>query len=158
MLRRHLAALAAISRTPALEYRVRRYFALDSSPMIFACTRAGLSQADVVLCLIRIGTPAARNIIEGLIGKPITVGPACRLTWAYNKQTPSVGNQPVVTWVMPTLQVPLRMGTRLAANFPEFKCGRTLQQLQMRGVSRGDIRRAIRRGWIKMAGEQAWTR
>ena len=150
MLRRHLAAIAAITTTPSLEYRVRRYFALDSSPLIASVRHAGLSQADIVLCLTRINTPRARIIAESLIGKPITIGPACRLSWGYNKQAPTVGTQPVVTWVASS--VPLRRGTRLALTFPEFKCGRTKQQLQMRGVSNGDIRRVIKRGWVRMVG------
>jgi hypothetical protein len=33
---------------------------------------------------------------------------------------------------------------------PEFKVGRTREQLLARGVSRGDIRRAVRRGIITM--------
>jgi hypothetical protein len=152
MLRRHLPAIAAITRAPSLEYRVRRYFDLDSSPLIASCRHAGLSQADLVLCLVRIGTPRARVIVESLINKPIHIAPACRLTWSYNKQEPSVRRQPMITRVMDMRGVPLRRGTRLALCYPEFKCGRTLQQLQMRGVSRGDIRRAVKRGWISVVG------
>lgn len=153
MLKRHLAAIAAIDSTPALAYRVRRYFALGSQHLIIEMPRAQLSQADIVLALLRMGTPRSRCIIEGLINKPIHIAPACKLTWAYNKQTPSVGTQPVITWVSPF--VPLRKGTRLALSFPEFKCGRTKQQLLARGVSNGDIRRAMRRGWIQMTGAKA---
>lgn len=146
MLRRHLPAIAAIAASPVLTYRVRRYFALDSRPLILSVR--GLSQADIVLCLVRIGSPRAREIAGSLIGKPITVAPACLLRWSHNKQTPSVGRQPMVTWVAET--VPLRRGTRMALTFPEFKCGRTLQQLLMRGVSRADVRRVTKRGWVKM--------
>lgn len=153
MLRRHLAAIAAIDATPALAYRVRRYFALCDRPLIAAMPRAGLSQADIVLALLRMGTPRSRCIVEGLISKPIHIAPACRLTWAYNKQSPTVGTQPVITWV--TAEAVLRRGTRLALSFPEFKCGRTKSQLLQRGVSNGDIRRALRRGWIRMAGATA---
>lgn len=153
MLRRHLSAIAAVTRTPALEYKLRRYFALDSSPLIVSCTRARLSQVDLVLALMRINTPRSRVITSSLIGRPITIGPACRLSWSYNKQDPSISTQPVVTWVDNT--VLLRRGTRLALTYPEFKCGRTLDQLTMRGVSRSDIRRAMKRGWIKMTGARA---
>lgn len=153
MLRRHLAAIAAISTMPALDYKVRQYFALGSRPLIIELPRAGLCQADLVLALVRIGTPRSRLIAGSLIGKPITTCPSCKLTWSYNKQTPSIGVQPVVTWVSD--EVLLRRGTRLAMTFPEFRCGRTLQQLTMRGVSRGDIRRAMKRGWIKMVGVAA---
>lgn len=152
MLRRHFAAIAAISRTPSLDYRVRQYFAVGAGHLIRELRH--LSQADVVLCLISINSQRAREIIESLIGRPITVAPACRLAWGFNKQMPSVSRQPVITWVKDAYGVPLRRGTRLALCYPEFKCGRTLQQLRQRGVSRGDIRRAVQRGWIRVSGLQ----
>jgi hypothetical protein len=150
MHKRHFPAIAAIDITPALAYRVRQYFDLGSKPLIYEMSH--FSQADLVLCLIRIGTPRARQITESLIGRPITVGPACKLHWSFNKQMPSLRRQPVITWVKDAYLVPLRRGTRLALCYPEFKCGRTLQQLRQRGVSRGDISRAVNRGWIKLAG------
>jgi hypothetical protein len=97
-------------------------------------------------------TETSRAIAESLIGRPIAVLPACRLSWSFNKQTPSVSTQPTITHVKSIGEVPLRRGTRLALCYAEFKRGRTLQQLQMRGVSRGDIRRAMKRGWIKVVG------
>jgi hypothetical protein len=129
---------------------VRQYFDLDTSPFIIACQRAGLSQADLVLCLMRINTNAARNIAEGLIGKEITVGPACLLRWAYNKQAPSISTQPVITFVQ--AHPLLRKKSRLDLAYREFKCGRTLQQLRARGITRGDLRRAMKQGIIKMVG------
>lgn len=150
MLRRHLTAIAAVTKTPALEYRVRRYFALGSGHLIHEMSRARLSQADVVLCLVRMGTPRARRIAESLIGRPITVAPACRLTWSQNTQRPNVGRQPVITHVEDNIL--LRRGTRLHRLLPELKCGRTLQQLQVRGVTRGDVRRAMRQGIIRVSG------
>lgn len=152
MLRRHLPAIAAMDRTPSLSYRVRQYFGLGSRPLIRECTH--LSQADIVLCLLTINSQRAREIIGSLVGKPITVAPACRLQWGFNKQSPSVSRQPVITWVKDACEVPLRRGTRLALSYPEFKCGRTLQQLRQRGVSRGDLRRAMQRGWIRVSGLQ----
>ena len=152
MLKRHLPALAAIDQVPALSYRVRRYFELGSGLLIHELPRASLSQADIVLCLMSINTDRSRAIAESLVGKPITIYPACKLTWGFNKQTPSVSTQPTITYVKSLGEVPLRRGTRLAMCYAEFKRGRTLQQLQMRGVSRGDIRRAMKRGWIKVVG------
>jgi hypothetical protein len=150
MQKRHLPALAAIDAVPALAYRVRSYFDLPAGPLI--STLLPYSQADVVLCLMRVNTDNARRITESLIGKEIVIGPSCRLSWGFNKQEPSVSTQPVITHVKSLGEVPLRRGTRLALCYMEFKRGRTLQQLQMRGVSRGDIRRAIKRGWIKVVG------
>lgn len=152
MLRRHLPALAAIEATPALAYRVRRYFNLRPGLLIHALPRAGYSQADIVLCLMSINSERSRRIAESLIGRPIAVLPSCKLTWSFNKQTPSVSTQPTIVSVKSLGEVPLRRGTRLAMCYAEFKRGRTLQQLQMRGVSRGDIRRAMKRGWITVVG------
>lgn len=150
VLRRHLCALAAIMRTPALEYRVRQYFALGSGPFLVELKRAGLCHADIVLCLLRINTQRSREIVEALIQKPITVGPACRFVWPDNRQTPRVRRQPKITWVCS--DVLPRRGTRLYSRFPEFRVGRSLQQLQLRGITRGDVKRAIRGGFIKMVG------
>jgi hypothetical protein len=152
MLRRHLPTIAAIDQCPALAYRVRQYFQLGSRLLIIELPQAGLSQADLVLALMSFNTERSRAFAESLVGRPIQVLPSCRLSWSFNKQTPSVSTQPTITHVMSAGDVPLRRGTRLAMCFAEFKRGRTLQQLQMRGVSRGDIRRAMKRGWIKVVG------
>lgn len=150
MLRRHLPAIATIVRVPALEYRVRRYFGLGSGPLLVELRRAGLCQADIVLCLLRAGTPRSREIIEKIVGRPITVAAACRLVWNHNSQAPTVRRQPIITWVCS--DATLRRGTRIAAAFTEFRVGRTLEQLRVRGVSKGDLRRAMRRGWIRVEG------
>lgn len=152
-LRRHLQSIALIDRVPALEYRVRRYFELGSRNLFVELRDARLCQADIVLCLLRINTSTARRVVESLVGRPIVVSRACRLMWHINSQRPRVMRQPVITWVCP--RNPCRNSTRIGASFAEFKVGRTRQQLLMRGVSRGDIRRAVRRGWIVMAGEDA---
>lgn len=150
MLRKYLVAIAAISSTPALSYRVRQYFGLGSRPLIIELRHAELSHADIVLCLLRINTERARTIIASLMGKPITIGPACRLVWPDNRQSPIVRSQPTVTRV--NLDIVVRRRTRLHACLPEFRIGRTLDQLRMRGVSRGDIKRAVRKGVIVMTG------
>lgn len=129
---------------------MRQYFRLGGEPFLQALRRAGLGQADIVLCMMRINTRRSREIAEALIGRPITVAQACRLTWQSNTQRPTVRRQPVITWICP--DVSIRRRTRLAAAFQEFRVGRTREQLMSRGVSRGDLRRAIRRGWIRMAG------
>jgi len=149
MLRKHLQSLALIVRTPALLYRVRRYFNLGTEHLFVALRRAGLGQADVVLCLLKIGTQRARRIAEALIGKPITVAPACRFTYSVNGHAPRIGRQPVITWVIDEFPV-LRM-SRLVRCLHEFRVGRTREQLMRRGVTKGDIGRAVRRGWIALA-------
>lgn len=149
MLRKHLAAVAAIDRNPALKYRVLRYFDLPNGSLLRGLM--GYSQADLVLCLMRINTPRSRSIAETLVGRPITVGPACKFTWSFNKQTPSVGRQPVVTYVCPPTEAQLRRGSRLASVYHEFKPGRTKEQLLRRGLRTGDIRRAVSRGLVRIA-------
>lgn len=148
-LRKHLQSIAAIDQNPALKYMVRTYFDLGSERLSVALRRAGLGQADLVLCLLRLRLPSARRMAESLIGHPITVAPAVKFTWRANGAAPTVGKQPVITWVM--RDPPTRRSTRLDQCFAEFRVGRTRQQLLARGVSRGDIRRAARRGWIRMA-------
>lgn len=145
-LRKHLQGLALITRIPALEYRVRQYFALGSDHLFVELRLAGLHQADVVLALMRIGTNAARRIAESLIGRSITVAPACKFLWRVNGALPSVGRQPMITWVTP--KFPALRASKLAKVVCEFRVGRTLEQLRNRGVTRWDIRRAAARGWI----------
>lgn len=151
MLRRHLAPIASITRAPSLEYRVRQYFDLGSRPFLIELSRARLCHADIVLCLIRINTRRAREIVEALINKPITVAPACRLVWLANTQAPRVREQPQVTWVSP--QWTARRKTRLSVFQCEFKVGRSLSQLRSRGVTKGDLRRAVREGLVRVAGD-----
>lgn len=148
MLRRHLAALAAITRTPSLVYRIRQYFALCDQPLLIALRRRGLCQADIVLALIRIGTRAARLVAEGLIGKQITIGPSCRFVYNHNRSSPLVRTQQTISRVLDLTAC--RAKSRLHACLPEFRVGRTIEQLLARGVRRGDIKRAVRRGMILM--------
>lgn len=149
MLRKHLAAVAKIDRNPALKYRVQRYFDLDRGHLFRALQ--GYSQADLVLAMMRINTPLSRSIAESLVGRPITVGPACKFTWSFNKQTPSVGRQPVVVYVCPETETTIKKRSRLAMIYHEFKPGRTKEQLLRRGVRPGDIRRAVSRGLVRIA-------
>jgi hypothetical protein len=148
MLRRHLTAIAYITRFPSLTYRVRRYFSLGSGPLLIELRRAALHQADIVLCLLRIDTRMARRIAEALIGKPITIGPSCRFVYNFNRSSPLVRTQATICQVATFHNV--RNRTRLHTCLPEFKVGRTMDQLLMRGVSKGDIKRAMRRGIISM--------
>jgi hypothetical protein len=147
MLRPHLASIAAIDQCPALKYRVRTYFDLPSGSL-FAALR-GYSQADIVLALMRFNTPRSRSIVESLIGRPITVGPACRFVYSFNKQNPTLRRQPVITWVCGEPNI--RSKSRLAVLYPEFKIGRTRDQLIQRGLRTGDIKRAVSRGLVRLA-------
>jgi hypothetical protein len=131
-------------------YRVRRYFSLDSGHLFRALRRKKLGQADLVMALMKIGTDAARRITECLIGRSIAIGPACLLKWSHNTERPTIGRQPVITRVI-AHRPKIKARSRLAQVFDEFRVGRTRAQLLSRGVSRGDIRRAQKRGWIQLA-------
>lgn len=148
MLRKHLQTIASMRRRPVLLYQVRRYFDLPSVPLHVAMRRRGLGQADLVLCLLRINTPASLHYVEMLIGKPITRAQACLLRYRVNGARPTVARQPRVTWVVPVN--PCRKSTELRLRFSEFRPGRTLEQLLVRGITRRDIRMAQRRGWVQM--------
>lgn len=148
MLRRHLVAISAITSTPSLVYRVRQYFSLGSGPLISELSRERLCHADIVLCLLRINTCRSRHLAESLVGRPITIGPSCCFRYPTNRSSPLVRTQATISRVLEAVAV--RRRTRLHSCLPEFKVGRTREQLLARGVSRGDIRRAVRRGIIEM--------
>jgi hypothetical protein len=145
-MRKHLQVIAAIDQMPALTYRVRQYFNLGSEPLILAALRADLCHADMVLCLMRIGTRRARQVAEWLMGHPITIAPPCQFLDLV-RGPPSI-RPPTILRV--NHQAQLRNSTRIGQTFCEFRVGRTKEQLLMRGVSRGDISRAVKRGWIEM--------
>lgn len=146
-LRRHLQTIAVLARRPALLYRVRRYFALSSIPLALALRQRKLGQADLVLCLLRIGTRVAREFVERLIGKPINVSRPAELVYRHNTSAPArVARVPRIISVI--RENPCRRSTRFYNNFFHFRVGRTLAQLVARGVTRRELRLAQRRGWI----------
>lgn len=146
-LRRHLQTVALVERVPALLYRVRRYFLLPSIPLALAMRRARLGQADLVLCLLRIGTQTARAFVERLIGRPIQVSRPIELHYRRaNDSAPRIVRVPRITHVVPVN--PCRKSTRFWSHFSLFKVGRTIAQLIARGVTRREVRLAQRRGWI----------
>lgn len=145
-LRKHLQTIAVISQIPVLLYRVRRYFRLPSITLSVALRRAGLGQADLVICLLRIGTARSRKFVERLIGKPISV----IHREIYQRTVVALERvAPRVAWVTP--ENPCRRSTHFHAIFPLFRPGRTIAQLLMQGVRRREVRLATRRGWVKFA-------
>lgn len=143
-LRRHLQTIALVERIPAILYRVRRYFSLPCAPLALCLRRAALGQADLVLCLLKIGTGTARRFVERLIGKPITRAVA-------PPREPCVYLSTPVQRVVRVLPNPCRLSTRFHCNYELFRVGRTVEQLLARGVTRREIRLARRRGWIQFA-------
>lgn len=152
MLRKHLQTIAAMRRRPALVYRIRTYFALPPRvPLYVSLRRRGLGQADLVVCLLRLNSRYSVHFAERLIGKPITRAPACLLRYRTNGGPPRVLRQPRVVWVAPTN--PCQRQTDLRLRFDHFQPGRTMEQLLVRGLSRRDIRTAVRRGWVQMSAQ-----
>lgn len=147
-LRRHLQTVALVERAPAVLYRIRRYFALPSIPLALALRRRRLGQADLVLCLLKIGTRRARQFVERLIGKPIRVSRPAELHYRSNGAQPRIARVPRITSVV--RENPCRRSTRFWSSFWEFRVGRTVAQLLARGVRRRELRLAVRRGWIVM--------
>lgn len=160
-LRAHLPVIAHLDhRCPAIAYLLRVHFALPSSPpLIVALSSSSHDQADLVLALLRISSAPnlsatlvtrARSVIAALVGHPIIICPPYqRSITFYSNSSRSRSRSPIITYVQP--DPPLRRSTGIADAYREFRLGRTRQQLLCRGVSRGDIRRATRRGWIKFS-------
>jgi hypothetical protein len=141
---------------------IRDYFNLPRRHALMASlTDRGLGQADLVLCLLRI-RDATRNpdrrrllafYVHRLVGRPILVGEPCLLRYRANGARPRTTHprdprDRKITWVLGTN--PRQPQTDAYLRWSEFKVGRTVGQLRIRGVTRRDIRRAVRRNWIRM--------
>ncbi len=144
--RKHLQTVALINRDRVLRARVRLYFRLRPGTLGPLLRRAGLGQADLVLCLLRLGELRWAEI---LVGKPIVYGPSFRTVLSQTgKKNQRVDRSPRVVFVQP--HNPRKTCTRAHDRFEHFRVGRTEQQLRVRGVTRKDIRKALKWGWIRM--------
>lgn len=156
MLNHHRLTVAELSANHSLSYLIRDYFGLPiAHSLLSALVARGLGQADLVLCLLRIrdAHSALRTAVEGhitaLVGRAIHACPSC--LQLYNK--PEIRPERTlddrrVTHVSPGN--PRQEGTDAHMRWHEFRVGRTIGQLVTRGVTKRDIRRAVRNGWIKM--------
>lgn len=144
--RRHMQTVALINRDRVLKARVRFYFNLKRGTLAPLLRRAGLGHADLVLCLLRLGE---LDYVERLIGKPITYGVSFSIRRSSRGgHTVSEDKSPRITFVQPTN--PRATNTKAHDRYSIFRVGRTESQLRARGVTRKDIRKALRWGWIKM--------
>ncbi len=157
MLRKHAAIIARINADAQIKQKLLAYFDIPPTPYLTpALYQRGLGQVDLVLALLRTqGTRElvvrARGHIEALVGRPIVVGPPCLLSYPRNG-SPQVsrvvsGVDRKIIFVVPGN--PRQPNTTAALRWCEFKPGRTVSQLRSRGVTKRDIRRATRMGWIK---------
>jgi hypothetical protein len=126
-------------------------------------SRAGLCQADVVLCLLRINSRAALRLAERLVGRCITHCPPCLALFRGPLRAPprrSVVSTPDdrrVAAVSAPVSVDQRgrrrlLGSPMYARMAQVRPGMTLAQAVSRGLTRRDIRIAVKRGYFVMEG------
>lgn len=158
MLRRHSLVIAMMNRDRTTNMLLRDYFDLPRTPTLMATLLARrLGQADLVLALLRLRDQRTRHrhlfgsYVELLVGHPIAVGPRCLLLYPTNTSRPTVvrsKDDRRLTYVCPGN--PRAPQTEAALRWCEFKVGRSVGQLLIRGVTQRDIRRALREGWIQV--------
>lgn len=129
---------------------VLKYFGLDfwiASPRIRLwgiLRNRKISQADLILALLRINTTASLRAAESIIGKPITHCPPCLVL-----QNPTVAQRGLpearVVSVAPN---PRHPKSGAYHRYENFRRGLTISQLIIRGVTKRDIRGVIRRKWV----------
>lgn len=71
ILPRYVTAIAHIDLDPALAFLVRRALRLPRRPIIYALSKRGLGQADLVLALLHVNTNSARVAVERILDRPI---------------------------------------------------------------------------------------
>ncbi len=148
--------VTCVARDYNLKFLIRDYFDLPKGTALLPALLArGLGQADLVLCLLRLRDAhsglrrAAEGHIAALVGHAITVGPPCLMYYrASGAPTVRTDLSPRISWV--ASENPRLPRTEAYLRWADFKIGRTEAQLKLRGVTRRDFRKAVRRGWIKL--------
>jgi hypothetical protein len=158
MLKKHSLVVAMMNRDTTTAFLLRDYFDLPRHTTLMSCLlHKQLGQADLVLALLRLRDRRPRNhrvlgaYIELLVGHPITVAPTCLLRYATNTSHPRVvrsRDERKITFVLGTN--PRAPATAAHLRWCEFRVGRSLGQLYVRGVTKRDVRKAVRKGWIKV--------
>lgn len=167
LLSRHCLTISMLNRDPLAAFLIRDYFDLPRCHSLMASLLdKGLGQADLVLALLHLRdamhhkSDAARltsYYIHRLVGRPILVGPSCLLMYRTNGHAPRA-SRPILSdrrlvWVSPTN--PRQPNTEAHDRWDEFRPGRTVAQLRSRGVTRRDLRRAERLGWVRFEEQAA---
>jgi hypothetical protein len=158
MLKKHSLVVAMMNRDTTTAFLLRDYFDLPRHTTLMSCLlRKQLGQADLVLALLRLRDQRLGNrhllgaYVELLVGHPITVAPSCLLKYATNTSYPRVvrsKDDRKITYVAPAN--PRAPTTDAYLRWCEFRVGRSLGQLYVRGVTKRDVRKAVRRGWIRV--------
>lgn len=161
MLGRHCLTITMLNRDPLASFLLRDYFDLPRSHSLMASLLdRGLGQADLVLALLHLRdamhhrSDAARLLcfyVHRLVGRPILVGPSCLLLYKTNGHAPRI-SRPVqadrrLIWVSPVN--PRQPNTEAHDRWEAFRPGRTVAQLRSRGITRRDLRKAERKGWVR---------
>lgn len=156
LLHQHYRTVSRIAQNLNLKYLLRDYFDLPRHTALMpALLKRQLGQADLVLALLRIrdNHPTIRQAAEAhiatLVGHAITVGPSCLLQYRSNgKPTVRLDSTPRLVYVAPTN--PRQPNTDAYLRWSEYKLGRSVAQLKMRGIKAKDLRIAQRAGWIRL--------
>lgn len=156
MLLRHYQTVARLAASRDHKYLIRDYFQLPRSTALMpALLDRGLGQADLVLCLLRLRDrhaalrPTLEEHVAQLVGHPICVGPACLRSYRVGPtRVVRSRDDRRITYVAP--ENPRQPNTDAHLRWCEYRVGRTIGQLLVRGVARRDVRRAIERGWVKV--------
>lgn len=156
MLLKHSLVVTMMGRDRTTNYLLRDYFNLRrGTALMSALLTCGLGQADLVLALLRLRDQATTHrrvlgsYIELLVGHPILVGPACLLN--YRLPTTRIvrsKDERRITFVLG--ENPRAPATEAYLRWCEYRVGRTVGQLLVRGITKRDIRKSQRRGWIKI--------
>jgi hypothetical protein len=110
----------------------------------------------LVLCLLRLRDrhrgPIARATephIAALVGHPILVGPACLQSYRTGiTRVVRSKDDRRITYVHP--DNPRQPSTEAHLRWCEYRVGRTVGQLLVRGVTKRDVRRAVAKGWVRL--------
>lgn len=162
MLTRHAMTISMLNRDGHASTLIRDYFDLSrSTSLMAALLDRELGQADLVLCLLRLRdhttVPDRRRLLGfyvcRLVGRPILVGDPVVLRYRANGSvpratTPRSPDDRKITWVLD--HNPRQPGTEAYLRWNEIKVGRTVSQLRSRGITRRDLRKALRLSWIRM--------
>jgi hypothetical protein len=156
MMKKHSLVISMMNRDRSTAYLLRDYFDLRRGTTLMASLlQRGLGQADLVLALLRLRDQHRRPrrlldfYVTMLVGHPIQVGPSCLRDYrSATTRTVRSRDDRRITFVIPGN--PRAASTEAHDRWCEFMVGRTLGQLLVRGVTKRDIRRSLRKGWIKV--------
>jgi hypothetical protein len=148
----HLSTLLGLD--PTVHDYLRGYFHSPGTTITATINDHNLGQADLVLALLR-GPPTLHAAAEALVGRPIVrlppVMPKPLPKLPPPPETPLADRRKVLA-VAPNPRLPT---TPAFHRYREVRVGRTVAQLLRRGVTRKDVREAVRNGWVRLSAEEA---